>query len=205
LEVADHAQAYYSRVVLWTILAGVNLLCALLAYSFLAYALGRLHWQGRGIALVLFAIVLCAQVWIAPQLISTFVFRIDVALYWIWFADWLVAAFAIVLLWQSLRDTSRARADAARLDGCGPIGIYWHVVLPLVRPTLLLLAFLSVMAISAELFPPAPDLLHRSGSSTVVPSLPFVITCSAIMTLPLIAIFFVAKKLFPERDAFDQC
>jgi ABC-type glycerol-3-phosphate transport system permease component len=181
--------------VIWTILASVNLICTLLAYSFLAYALARLRWHGRGIALVLLAIVLCAQVWLVPQLISAFVFQINAALYWIWFADWLVSAFAVVLLWQSLKDTSRDRADAAKLDGCGRIGIYWHVVLPLVRLPLLLLALFSIMGLSADVLSRISEMLRIGVLHVVVPNLSFLIASSAIMTIPLIALFFIASKL----------
>ena len=184
-------------------LASVNLICALLAYSFLAYALARLRWNGRGIALVLLAIIVCAQVWIVPQLISTFLLRMNALLYWIWFADWLVCAFSIVLLWHGLKNSSRDRMDAARLDGCGPFGIYWHVVLPLVRRMILLIAVLTLMATSGDLL--ARGLEHLQGQALyIVTSLSFLIVSSAIMTIPLIAIFFLARKLFPSQKSYDQ-
>ena len=186
---------------IWTILASVNLICALLAYSFLAYALARLRWNGRGIALVLLAIIVCAQVWIVPQLISTFLLRINALLYWIWFADWLVSAFSIVLLWHGLKNSSRDRMDAARLDGCGPFGIYWHVVLPLVSRMILLIAILTLMATSGDLL--ARGLEHIQGRALyIVPSLSFLIVSSAVMTIPLIAIFFLVRRFssLPSSD-----
>jgi multiple sugar transport system permease protein len=183
--------------VIWTILASVNLVCAVLSYSLLAYALARLRWNGRGTVLVLLAIIISAQVWLVPQLISTLLLGVNTALYWIWFADWLICAFSIVLLWHSLNDTSPDRADAARMDGCGPFGIYWHVVLPLVRRTMLLLAILTLMAATGDLL--ARELENLQGQALyLVTSLSFLLVSSAIMTIPLIAIFFVARKLLPD-------
>ena len=108
-------------------LASVNLVCALLAYSFLAYALACLHWRKRGMALALLAIFICAHVWLIPQALITFGFKQNTQLYWFWFANWLVSGFAIILLSQAVRNTSTAIADSARLDGCGAPGIYWYV------------------------------------------------------------------------------
>ena len=172
-----------------TILASVNLICALLAYSLLAYAIMRLRWHDRGISLVLMLIIICGQIWLIPQAISTFGFGADTTLYSLWFANWIVSAFTNVLLWQSLREVPRDLEDAARLDGCGPFGVYWHVVLPLVRPHLLLIAILLVIA-SAILLA-APPLLKVTT--------PFLIGGSLAMTLPLMGIFFLARHYFPNR------
>jgi multiple sugar transport system permease protein len=183
-------------------LVGVNLLCALVGYSFLAYALARLRWRGRGIVLVLFAIILCAQVWFVPQLISTFALGLPEVRYWIWFADWLTCAFSTVLLWHVLKDVPPDRADAAKIDGCSPLGIYWHVVLPLVRPTMLILGLLTLMANTAELL--AREIENLQGQSTfIVTSIFAMILGSTIMALPLVAIFFIAKKILPAKKSSD--
>jgi multiple sugar transport system permease protein len=175
-------------------LAGVNLVCALLAYSFLAYTLARFRWHGRGILLVLVAIIISAQVWLIPQLITTFVLRVNTTLYWIWFADWSVGAFSIVLLWHSLKDSSRDRADAARMDGCGPFGVYWHIVLPLVRQALFLLAIFNLMASAADLLADGLE-IDRVGLLHIIhPTLFLLIFSSALMTIPLIAIFLWQKS-----------
>lgn len=162
-----------------------------------------MYWNGRGTALVLFAIILCSQAWIVSQLIKTYVFETNAVLYWVWFADWMVSAFSIILLIYALKDTSRDRMDAARLDGCGQFRIYWHVVLPLVRGTMLLLAILLLMATVGELL--ARGLEYLQGQALhVVTSLPFLIVSSAITTIPLIAIFLVARKMVRSRELCDR-
>ncbi|MCC6487753.1 MAG: carbohydrate ABC transporter permease, partial [Candidatus Hydrogenedentes bacterium] len=35
--------------------------------------------------------------------------------------------------------------DAARIDGCGEVGIYWRIVLPLLRPALAALSILVLI------------------------------------------------------------
>jgi ABC-type glycerol-3-phosphate transport system permease component len=181
--------------VIWITLVAVNLICVLLAYSFLAYALAQLHWRGRGVAFVLLAIIISSQVWIVPQLIRTYVFGINAVLNWIWFADWLATAFSIVLLWHVLSNISADRADAARMDGCGGFGVYWHIVLPLVWPTLLLITLALLVAPAAELF--------MRGEPVALDQMSL-LAISGTMIVPLIAIFLIARKLFPPAKSAEQ-
>ena len=178
-------------------LVALNLLCALAGYSFLAYALARLRWSGRGLGLALLAIIISAQTWLVPQLLCTFVLGLNLLLDWFWFANWLVCAFGAVLLWHVLRDIPSDRADAARMDGCNAFGIYWHVVLPLVRQTLLLLAILILVAKGGFLLARPSTTLYATARSA---DLAFLLAASVATTLPLIAIFFLARQFFPARN-----
>ena len=40
--------------------------------------------------------------------------------------------------------------DAARIDGCGRLGIYWHVALPLAKPALAVVALFTALAVWNE-------------------------------------------------------
>jgi ABC-type glycerol-3-phosphate transport system permease component len=54
-------------------------------------------------------------------------------------------AFSIFLLRQAFREMPREVIDAARIDGCGWLDVYWRIALPSIRPALLtagLLAFI---------------------------------------------------------------
>ena len=48
--------------------------------------------------------------------------------------------FYIFLFRQFFAQVPEALVEAARIDGCGYLRIYWHIMLPLVRPTLAALA-----------------------------------------------------------------
>ncbi len=179
----------------WTILATANLVCALLSYAFLAHALANLRWRDRGILVVLLAIVVCGQTWLVPQAIASFWFSWQDALYPIWLINWLVSAFSIVLFWDALSHTSRDSADSARLDGCGTWGIFWHIVLPLVRRALLLIATLTAIATLigfAAIFSGLTASLQVAGASGI--DIRLLIGGSLIMSVPLIAIFFYARR-----------
>lgn len=62
----------------------------------------------------------------------------------------LVSAFAIFMLRQAFAGVPRELADAARIDGCGEWRIFWNVMLPVVRPTLAIVAIFGFINIWNE-------------------------------------------------------
>ena len=60
------------------------------------------------------------------------------------------AAFAlpitIIILRPFFRSIPTELEDAARIDGCGPFGFFWRVLLPLSRPALATVAVLAIVA-----------------------------------------------------------
>jgi sn-glycerol 3-phosphate transport system permease protein len=55
------------------------------------------------------------------------------------------SGYGTFMLRQSFRQVPSELSDAARLDGCGHLGILWHVYLPLVQPTLVAFGIISVV------------------------------------------------------------
>jgi len=126
----------------------LNLIGTLFSCSLAAYAFARLRWPGRGIcfAALLGTMMIPAQVTMIPQ------FLIMQKLGWyntlkpLWVMSFFGSAFSIFLLRQFLKGIPRDLEDAARLDGCGFLRIYWHIMLPLVRPTLAVIAIFTFLA-----------------------------------------------------------
>lgn len=58
-----------------------------------------------------------------------------------------VDAFAIFWMRQVISAVPDELMDAARVDGCGEFGIFWRVVVPIIRPGLAGLAVLTIMNI----------------------------------------------------------
>lgn len=54
-----------------------------------------------------------------------------------------MSAYGIFLMRQFIRPIPDELIDAARLDGCAELGVYWRIVLPQVRPALVTLALLT--------------------------------------------------------------
>lgn len=58
-----------------------------------------------------------------------------------------IDAFAIFWMRQVIASVPDELLDAARVDGCSEFGIFWRIVLPVIRPALAGLAVLTVMNI----------------------------------------------------------
>ena len=174
------------------ITATINLGGMLVILSFLAYFLTRLYWRGRGMIAVILTIIIAGLFWIVPALVA-FLCSImaptppdPISLC---FGNWLISAVAIALFSRSVTRIPRQLEDSARLDGCGWFGVYWHVVLPLARRDL---GFLAISLLMASTLP----LWANLGLPTY--SLAGILAFSALSSLPIIAIFFLAGR--PLRD-----
>ncbi|MFZ4675266.1 MAG: carbohydrate ABC transporter permease, partial [Nodosilinea sp.] len=52
---------------------------------------------------------------------------------------YLASAFGIFLMRQAFQGVPKELEEAARMDGCSDLGIWWHVMLPATRPALVTL------------------------------------------------------------------
>ena len=189
------------QLVACLISVAANLAGILVIYSVMADALARVALRGRGIFGVIASIIVAQLFWIAPALLI--VGNRDPnngSLYALWFGNWLVSAFGLVLLWRTAKRIPRALDDAARLDGLGAFGIWRYIVFPFVRRDLLLIAILTVMAtlLPAWSFVTLPDagnsiVLYQRAMSPTERILSMT-GGSLIGVLPLIAIFFLGRS-----------
>lgn len=181
-----------------------NLAGMVVIYSVMAHLLVRLRWRGRGVLGVI-AIVIVAQLfWIAPALLIVARGEPDnPASYALWFGNWLVSGFGLILLWQAAKRISRQLEDAARLDGLGAFGTWRQIVFPFAKRDLVFLAIFTLMAtllpfLGFVTFPNAGDaivLYQRVVSPTA--RLLTMIVGSLAGALPLIAIFLFARAKLP--------
>lgn len=58
--------------------------------------------------------------------------------------------FAVLLLRSFFLTVSKELEDAAQLDGCSRIGIFWYILLPLARPTLVVVAIFNFVGVWNE-------------------------------------------------------
>ena len=116
-----------------------NIVAVALTSSFCAYGFARLRFPGRDIwfGVVIATLFLPQAILIVPN------FLIFTRLGWIdTFLPLTVpmffggGAFNIFLLRQFFRTIPEELADAARLDGCSEIGVYWRIMMPLAKPVL---------------------------------------------------------------------
>jgi multiple sugar transport system permease protein len=191
----------------------LNLIGTLFSCSLAAYAFARVRWPGRGIcfAALLGTMMIPAQVTMIPQ------FLVMQKLGWyntlkpLWVMSFFGSAFSIFLLRQFLKGIPRDLEDAARLDGCGFLRIYWHIMLPLIRPTLAVIAIFTFLGtwndfmgpliyLSDQRLYPLSFGLYAFQIQSLQPGtsagIGMLMAGSLLMMLPVIAIFFFAQRYF---------
>ena len=122
-------------------------------------------------------------------------------------APGLFSAYGTFLLRQFFLSLPRDLEEAAMLDGCGHWGIYWNVILPLSRNSLLTLAILTYMgswrslmwplivAHSTKLFtmPVALSKFNEMSTGGHV-EWTLLMAGSVIMVIPMLLIFLFGQK-----------
>ena len=192
-------------------IVGTLISCTLVAYGF-----ARFKWPGRDI---LFAI--CLMTMMVPfqvQMVPLFI--IFKKLGWINSYNPLVVptffgnAYYIFMLRQFFRTIPEELSDAARIDGANELKILWYIMLPLVKPALAVVALFTFLGTWNDYLGPLIYLnqSHLYTLSMGLASLstnitqagikhlayPYLMAVSAIITVPIIFIFFFAQRTFIE-------
>jgi len=180
-------------------------LLVLTVSSLAAYGLARLRLPGRR---YVFAMII-ATMMIPGQILLVPVYLILNWLGWLDSAAALIVpagggAFAVFLLHQFFRNIPRELEEAAALDGCSRLGIYWHVVLPLSRPALATLGIFTFIGSWNAFIGPLVFLDSVDRYTLPVGIALFqtsywaeyglTLAASVICTLPVIVVFLLFQK-----------
>lgn len=112
----------------------------ILSCSMAAYAFARLNFRFKSLAfaLMLITIMLPHHVTLIPQYILFNQLNWINSFLPLIAPKWLATdAFFIFLIVQFIRGLPRELDEAATIDGCGPIQIYWRIIMPLSLPALI--------------------------------------------------------------------
>lgn len=138
---APFPRHFVNTVILVTMILSAQLvLCTLAGYAF-----ARFEFFGHNVA---FGLVL-VQLMVMPEVLIVENYRIMARL---GLVDtilgiglpYMASAFGIFLLRQTFKTVPRELEDAARVEGCGFLGVLWRVYVPLARPTYLAYGLVSV-------------------------------------------------------------
>ncbi|MGF1478183.1 MAG: carbohydrate ABC transporter permease [Cyanophyceae cyanobacterium] len=130
-------QYLFNSTLVAVLTVGLNLLFCSLA----AYPLARLNFRGRDLlfALIVSTIVIPFQIVMIPLYILMVQLGLRNSYLGVIFPS-LASAFGIFLLRQAFQGVPKELEEAARIDGCSELGIWWYVMIPAVRPALVTLA-----------------------------------------------------------------
>lgn len=198
-----------SLTVAFLSIAGIVLSSAVAAYGF-----SRIRFRGRDtlFLLVLATMMIPFTVLMAPQ------YLLFKHLGWIgtfrplWVPAWFGSAFSIFLLRQFFLGIPRELDEAAKLDGCSHLATFRHIILPLARPALAVVALLQFIASWNDFVGPLVFLNHESTYTaslglqmyqTQHGGTPWnlVMAASTLVILPVLLVFLLAQRSLTDGIA----
>ena len=183
--------------------------------SLVGYGFARLRFRGREalFILLLSTMMLPGQVTMIPLFL---LFR---ALGWIdTFAPLIVpsffggSAFFVFLFRQFFLTIPRDLEEAARMDGCSHLEIWWRIFLPLSKPVIVTTVLFTFMSAWNDFLGPLIYLNSPENRTLAVGLLGFkdqydrieahlLLAVSTLMMLPCLVLFFVGQKYFVKSVA----
>lgn len=196
------------------VVATLSVLGMTLSSAIVAYGFSRIRWRGRDTTflLVLATMMIPFTVIMAPQ------YLLFKHLGWIgslrplWVPAWFGGAFSIFLLRQFFMGIPRELDEAARLDGCSHWGTFRHVIVPLARPALVVVALLQFIATWNDFAAPLVFLNHQDTFTAALglhmyqtehTTTPWnlVMAASVMVIAPVLIVFLLAQKALIEGVA----
>ncbi|MBO3460313.1 carbohydrate ABC transporter permease [Aetokthonos hydrillicola] len=130
-------QYLFNSTLVAVLAVSLNLIFCALA----AYPLARLSFPGRD--WIFIAIVATIMIPFQIVMIPLYILIVQLGLrntYLGIIFPSLASAFGIFLLRQAFISVPKEMEEAARMDGCSELGLWWYIMLPAVRPALVTLA-----------------------------------------------------------------
>lgn len=197
----DNADAHFLRGLLNSVLVSGSVTISVVLFSTLAgFAFAKLRFHGRNALLL----VIVATMAIPVQLGLIPLYILMVKLGWTGelkavTVPFLVSGFGVFMMRQySASAVSDELIEAARMDGCSTLRIYWNVVLPAVRPAAAVLGLFTFMQTWNDfLWPysvlnqdqPTVQLSLATLSSGYYSDFSQIFAGTALATLPLLLVF----------------
>ena len=128
---------------LWnsTVVSAIAVVCNLLFCSLAAYPLARLSFRGK--SLIFWCIIGTSTIPFQIAMIPLYVLAVQLNLRNTYIGlvfPYATTAFGVFLMRQAFQTVPKELEEAATIDGCSAIGIWWNAMIPSVRPALMTLA-----------------------------------------------------------------
>jgi multiple sugar transport system permease protein len=117
----------------------------------------------------------------------------------------------VFLIRQFYLTIPREIEEAAIMDGANVVQIYWHIMLPLIKPILLAIAVLSFQGnwnnfqgpllylTTPQMYPLALAVqFFQNSVSKEAPLWQYMMSMSVMMSIPVLVLYFLAQKQFLE-------
>lgn len=203
----------------WQYMFNTLVICALtivgtvISCSLIAYGFARVRWPGRNVVFIIYlsTIMLPAQVTMIPLYI---VFR---QMGWVGTMWPLVVpaffgnALYVFLLRQFFMTIPNELTDAARIDGANELGIFWRIMLPLLKPALATVALFTFVATYRDFLGPLIYLTEQNQWTISLGLKMFqnmygaqwqlMMAAATLTMIPTMVLFFLTQRTFIEGIA----
>lgn len=193
----------------------MDLIGTLLSASMVGFSFARLRWRGRDalFLVTLATMMLPGAVTMIPRyLIFKELHWLD-TYYPLWVPSFFGYAFFIFLMRQFYTTIALDLDDAARIDGCSVLRVWWQVAVPLTKPALTACAIFTFNATWNDFMGP---LIYVSSQSKLTLALGlmsfrgphatdwhYLMAASTVAMVPVIVLFFFAQKYFIQGVVFS--
>ena len=203
------SQPFFTYLLNSSLVAVLSVPSNLLLASLAAYPLARMDFRGRGLVFG----TLLATMMVPFQLLMIPVYELALALGLHNTTAGLVlphacTAFGIFFMRQAFLSIPKALEEVALIEGVSRLRIWWHVMLPLVRPSLATLAVFSFIAVWGDFLWPliiTDDPAHftlplgvNRLASTFSMDWRLVAAGAVFSILPILAVFSFSQRFFIE-------
>lgn len=195
------------------VVAGGTVLLNLILSALAGYPLARMEFKGKKIAFfaILATIMVPFQAIMLPVYLITLKLRLvdgvsDAAGFVGLIMPFAVNAFGIFLMRQAFMTIPREMEEAAIVDGCNVFQVFWKVLLPMVKPSLAVLAIFTFIGSWGEFLWPSIILTKESMFTLPVginnlqgmfsSNWRYIAAGSIISTIPIIIFFLAMQKYF---------
>ncbi len=204
---------YLFNSVIYTVcvVSGIVLVSSLAAFSF-----SRLQFPGKNIIFYLF--VAAMMIPLPGSFVALFVLMnklhlVNTRLGYILCMINVGLSMSILLLKTFFDKMPRDLEDAARIDGCGKIGIWWHVALPLARPAIAVIVIFNSLNVwneyilatlllgDTQLMPLQRGLMVFQGANST--DYPVLMAGLTMAILPIIGIYLAMQKYIVKGLSSD--
>jgi putative chitobiose transport system permease protein len=196
------------------LVSSITVVLNLLFCSLAAFPLARYEFKGK--SLFFWAIVGTSMIPFQITIVPLYILAVKLNLYNTYAGlifPYVVSAFGVFLMRQAFLGVPKELEEAARMDGCSSLGIWWHVMLPSTRPALSTLAVFTFVAMWGDYLWP---LIVVSDSNPALFTLPLgvaklasafdenwrlIAAGSVISILPILIFFLFLQRYVIPSDA----
>jgi multiple sugar transport system permease protein len=195
------------------IVTGVAVVSQLLLCPLAGYAFARMRFIGTRTLQLL----LLTTVFIPPQLLMIPVYKMYAAIGIVGtlpslFLPWMASAISIFLMRQFFVRLPKEIEEAAMIDGCGRLGVFARVLLPLMRPALATIALLTVVNAWNDFLWPLISISDERNYTLQLGLLTYqgqhhtewaaVMATNVMVTAPLLVVFLLGQRHFVRSLTF---